>query len=53
MANKDIIASNDITLFDGKNFTTSKYEISQTFNKHYINIIKKVAETSLIKWVLH
>ena len=41
MANKDMIASNDITLIDGKNVITDEYEISQTFNKHYINIIEK------------
>ena len=36
-----MIANNDITLIDGKNVITDEYVISQTFNKHYINIIEK------------
>ena len=36
-----MIASNDITLIEEKNVITDEYEISQTFNKHYINIFKK------------
>ena len=41
MTNKGMIASNDITLTEGKNVITDEYEISQTFNKHYINIAEK------------
>ena len=41
MTNKGMIASNDITLIEGKNVITDEYEISQTFNKHYINIAEK------------
>ena len=41
MRNKGMIASNDITLIEGKNVITDEYEISQTFKKHYINIIEK------------
>ena len=41
MANKGIIASSDITLFEGENVITDEYEISQTFNKHYINVVEK------------
>ena len=40
-ANKGMIASNDTTLIDAKNCITDEYEILQTFNKHYINIIEK------------
>ena len=40
MANKGMVASNDITLIEGKNVITDEYEISQTFNKHYINIVE-------------
>ena len=36
-----MIANNDITLIDGENVITDEYEISQTFNKHYINIVEK------------
>ena len=41
MTNKGMIASNNITLIEGKNVITDEYEISQTFNKHYINIAEK------------
>ena len=41
MTNKGMVASNDITLIEGKNVITDEYEISQTFNKHYINIAEK------------
>ena len=44
-----MVASNDITLIEGKNVITDEYEISQTFNKHYINIVEKTAETNLAK----
>ena len=36
-----MIASNDITLIEGENVIIDEYEISQTFNKHYINIAEK------------
>lgn len=50
MTNKGMIASNYITLIKGKNVTTDEDEISQKFNKHYINIVlKTVADTNLIK----
>ena len=41
MTNKGMIASNDITLIEGKNVITDEYEISRTFNKHYIDIVEK------------
>ena len=41
MTNKGMIANKDITLIDGKNVITDEYEISQIFNKHYINIVEK------------
>ena len=41
MANKGMVASNDITLIEGKNVIKNEYEISQTLNKHYINIVEK------------
>ena len=41
MTNKGMVASSDITLIEGKNVITDEYEISQTFNKHYINIVEK------------
>ena len=41
MTNKGMIASNYMTLIKGKNVTTDEDEISQKFNKHYINIVKK------------
>ena len=45
MPNKAMVASNDITLIDGKNVITDEYEISQTFNKHYINTINSVEKS--------
>ena len=36
-----MIASNDITLIEGKNIITDEYEISQTFSKRCINIVEK------------
>ena len=41
MENKSMIASNGRTLIEGENVITDEYEISQTFNKHLINIAKK------------
>ena len=41
MTNKGMIASNNITLIEGKNVIKDEYKISQTFNKHYINIVEK------------
>ena len=37
-------ASNDITLIGKKNIITDEHENSQTFNKHYINIVEKSCE---------
>ena len=48
MTNKGMIANKDITLIDGENVITDEYEISQIFNKHYINIVEKGAQTNLI-----
>ena len=42
MTSKSMIASNDIALIEGKIVITDGYEISQTFNKHYINIVENV-----------
>ena len=39
-----MIASNDVTLIDGKNVITDVSEIAKTFNKHYINIVEKSCE---------
>ena len=41
MTNKGMIANKDITLIDGKNVITDEHELSQIFNKHYINIVEK------------
>ena len=41
MTKKGMIVINGITLTEGKNVITDEYEISQTFNKHYINIAEK------------
>ena len=41
MTNKGMVASNDVTLIEGKNVITDEYDISQTFNKRYINIVEK------------
>ena len=41
MTNKRMIASNGITLIEGKNVITDEYEISQIFSKHYVNIVGK------------
>ena len=41
MTKKGMIASNDITLIEKKNVITDEYDISQTFNKHYINLVEK------------
>ena len=49
MKNKGMIANIDITLIDGKNVITNEYEISQTFNKHYINIVTKSCGSKPIK----
>ena len=47
MAYEAMIASNDITLIDGKNVITDEYEISKKFNEHYINIVGKSSGTKL------
>ena len=39
-----MIANKDITLINRKNVITDEYEISQIFNKHYINIVEKSCE---------
>ena len=36
-----MVASNDITLTERQNAITDEYEISQTFNKYYINIVEE------------
>ena len=41
MTNKGMVTSNDKTLIKRKNVITDEYEISQTFNKQYINIVEK------------
>ena len=41
MTNKGIVGSNGITLIGRKYVITDEYEISQTFNKYYINIVEK------------
>ena len=41
MTNKGMITSSDVSLIEGNNVATDEYEISQTFNKHYINIVEK------------
>ena len=41
MTNKGMISNKDITLIDGKNVITDEYELSQIFNKVYINIVEK------------
>ena len=41
MKNNGMIASNEITLIEGKYVITDEYEISQTFKKHYVNIVEK------------
>ena len=41
MTNKCMIDNNDIILIEGENVITDEYEISQTFNKHYINFAEK------------
>ena len=48
MTNKGMIASNDITLIEGKNVITDEYEILNTFNKHYINTVEKSCGKNLI-----
>ena len=41
MTNKGMVARNDITLIEGENVIIDEYEISQAFNKYYINIVEK------------
>ena len=41
MTNKGMIANKDITLIDRENVITDVSELSQIFNKHYINIVEK------------
>lgn len=37
----------DITLSDGKNMIGNEYEITNTFNEHYINTDEKAVAKSL------
>ena len=57
MTNKVMVTSNYITLIKGKNVITYEYEISQTFNKHYINIVKEnwgnKPNKTVFKWQNH
>ena len=49
LTNKGIIASNDITLIDGKKVITDEYEISETLTNLILTLSKKVAEKNLVK----
>ena len=49
LTNKVIIASNDITLIDGKKVITDEYEISETLTNLILTLSKKVAEKNLVK----
>ena len=49
LTNKVIIASNDITLIDGKKVITDEYEISETLANLILTLSKKVAEKNLVK----
>ena len=53
LTNKGIIASNDITLIDGKKVITDEYEISETLTNLILTLSKKVAEKNLVKQVPH
>ena len=53
MANKSMIGSNEITLIDRKNVVTDECDISETFNKHYINIVEKSCENKPNEIALH
>ena len=44
-----MISNNNITLIDGKNVIRDVYEISRTFNKHFIKIVEKRSEANLTK----
>ena len=44
-----MIASNDATLNEGENVVRDEYELSQTFIKQYINIVKNSCDKNLIK----
>ena len=48
-----MIASNDAPLNEGENVVRDEYELSQAFNKHYINIVKNSCDKNLIKQVPH
>ena len=49
LPNKGMIASNDATLNEGENVVRDEYELSQTFIKQYINIVKSSCDKNLIK----
>ena len=53
MANKGMIGSNEITLIDGKNVVTDECDISETFSKHYINLVEKSCENKPNEIALH
>ena len=44
-----MIASNNITLIEGKNVITDEYKISQNLTNTILTLSKKAAETNLIK----
>ena len=47
LINKVTIDGIDITLSDGKNMIGNEYEITNTFNEHYINTDEKAVAKSL------
>ena len=46
---KDMIASSETTLVNGKNVMTVDHENSKTFNKHHIDIVEISCRDKLIK----
>ena len=48
-----MIGSNEIILIDGKNVVTDECDISETFSKHYINIVEKSCENKPNEIALH
>lgn len=41
LTNKGTITGSNITLSKGKNMSRNEYEIGNTFNEHYIDIVEK------------
>lgn len=41
LTNKGTITGSNITLSKGKNMSRNEYEIANTFNEHYIDIVEK------------